>query len=52
MSLMTCVVTFEQVMMLNDRIQSLSRLQSVLSKAEDYLLKLPADTPYSQFAYR
>ncbi|KAF3322755.1 sucrose synthase 4 [Carex littledalei] len=38
------------VLMVNDRIQSTSRLQSVLSKAEDYLLKLPADTPYSQFA--
>jgi sucrose synthase len=39
-------------MMLNDRIQSLGRLQSVLTKAEDYLSKLPADTPYSQFAYK
>jgi len=38
------------VLMVNDRIQSISRLQSVLSKAEDYLLKLPADAPYSQFA--
>ncbi|PUZ41176.1 hypothetical protein GQ55_9G483200 [Panicum hallii var. hallii] len=40
------------VMMLNDRIQSLGRLQSVLTKAEDFLSKLPADTPYSQFAYK
>lgn len=39
------------VMMLNDRIQSLSRLQSALSKAEDYLTKLPPDTPYSEFEY-
>uniref|UniRef100_A0A0D3FIA2 Sucrose synthase n=1 Tax=Oryza barthii TaxID=65489 RepID=A0A0D3FIA2_9ORYZ len=40
------------VMMLNDRIQSLGRLQSVLTKAEEHLSKLPADTPYSQFAYK
>ncbi|KAG8063430.1 hypothetical protein GUJ93_ZPchr0003g17020 [Zizania palustris] len=40
------------LMMLNDRIQSLGRLQSVLTKAEEYLSKLPADTPYSQFAYK
>ncbi|TVU47109.1 hypothetical protein EJB05_06691 [Eragrostis curvula] len=38
------------VMMLNDRIQSLGRLQSVLTKAEEYLSKLPASTAYSQFA--
>lgn len=40
-----------QVMMLNDRIQSISRLQSALSKAEDHLSKLPADTPYSEFEF-
>ncbi|XP_072974748.1 sucrose synthase 4 [Typha angustifolia] len=39
------------VMMLNDRIQSLSRLQSVLVKAEEYLSKLPPEMPFSQFAY-
>ncbi|ONK61793.1 uncharacterized protein A4U43_C08F33640 [Asparagus officinalis] len=39
------------VMMLNDRIGSVSRLQSQLSKAEDYLLKLAPDTPFSEFAY-
>ncbi|XP_057963751.1 sucrose synthase 2 [Malania oleifera] len=39
------------VMMLNDRIQSISRLQSALAKAEDYLSKLPPDTPYSEFEY-
>uniref|UniRef100_A0A5B7BVT5 Sucrose synthase n=1 Tax=Davidia involucrata TaxID=16924 RepID=A0A5B7BVT5_DAVIN len=39
------------VMMLNDRIQSLSRLQSALAKAEDYLSKLPPDSPYSEFEY-
>ncbi|KAM0947640.1 putative sucrose synthase [Dioscorea sansibarensis] len=40
------------VMMLNDRIQSISRLQSALAKAEEYLSKLPADTPFSEFAYK
>nr|AMN16537.1 sucrose synthase [Albuca bracteata] len=40
------------VMMLNDRIRSVSRLQSTLSKAEDYLLKLPPETPFSEFAYK
>nr|AAK65960.1 sucrose synthase [Beta vulgaris] len=39
------------VMMLNDRIQTIQRLQSALSKAEDYLIKLPADTPYSEFEF-
>uniref|UniRef100_A0A453I4Q8 sucrose synthase n=1 Tax=Aegilops tauschii subsp. strangulata TaxID=200361 RepID=A0A453I4Q8_AEGTS len=38
------------VMMLNDRIQSVGRLQSVLTKAEEHLSKLPAETPYLQFA--
>lgn len=37
--------------MLNDRIPSISRLQSALSKAEDYLLKLTPQTPYSEFEY-
>uniref|UniRef100_A0A803M9F6 Sucrose synthase n=1 Tax=Chenopodium quinoa TaxID=63459 RepID=A0A803M9F6_CHEQI len=40
-----------QVMMLNDRIQTISRLQSALSKAEDHLTKLPPDTPYSEFEF-
>ncbi|KAJ8623252.1 hypothetical protein MRB53_031781 [Persea americana] len=39
------------VMMLNDRIGSLSRLQSALTKADEYLSRLPPDTPYSDFAY-
>ncbi|XP_057549204.1 sucrose synthase [Amaranthus tricolor] len=39
------------VMMLNDRIQSISRLQSALSKAEDHLSKLPPDTPCSEFEF-
>ncbi|KAF7154318.1 hypothetical protein RHSIM_Rhsim01G0287000 [Rhododendron simsii] len=36
-----------QAMMLNDRMYSIPRLQSALTKAEGYLSKLPADTPYS-----
>nr|DAD38132.1 TPA_asm: hypothetical protein HUJ06_008773 [Nelumbo nucifera] len=39
------------VMMLNDRIQSLSRLQTNLAKAEEYLSKLLPDAPYSDFEY-
>ncbi|PQQ01202.1 sucrose synthase 3 [Prunus yedoensis var. nudiflora] len=38
-------------LMLNDRIQSISKLQSVLGKAEEYLSKLPPETPYSEFEY-
>ncbi|KAJ7977602.1 Sucrose synthase [Quillaja saponaria] len=38
-------------LMLNDRIQSMSRLQSALAKAEDHLSKLAPDTPYSEFEY-
>ncbi|XP_068658391.1 sucrose synthase 4-like [Aristolochia californica] len=39
------------VMMLNDRIHSLSKLQSSLAKAEEHLSKLPPATPYSDFEY-
>ncbi|XP_073101092.1 sucrose synthase 1 isoform X3 [Elaeis guineensis] len=39
-------------MMLNDRVQSLSALQAALRKAEEYLLNIPADTPYSEFNHR
>lgn len=39
------------MMMLNDRIQRIPRLESALVKAEDYLSKLPLDTPYSEFEY-
>ncbi|KAH0449017.1 hypothetical protein IEQ34_022817 [Dendrobium chrysotoxum] len=39
------------MMMLNDRIQSLSRLQSTLSKAEEYLSKIDPQTPFSEFAH-
>ncbi|XP_075509655.1 sucrose synthase 2 [Primulina tabacum] len=38
-------------MMLNDRIQRISRLESALVKAEDYVSKLQPDTPYSEFEY-
>ncbi|CAI0388001.1 unnamed protein product, partial [Linum tenue] len=38
-------------LMLNDRIHSVSRLQSALAKAEDYISKLPPDTPYHEFEY-
>ncbi|KAG0489788.1 hypothetical protein HPP92_006651 [Vanilla planifolia] len=39
------------VMMLNDRIQSLSRLQSTLSKAEEYLSKINPETPFCEFTH-
>ncbi|WRX11376.1 Sucrose synthase - like 1 [Theobroma cacao] len=38
-------------LMLNDRIQSILRLQAALAKAEDHLSKLPPDAPYSEFEY-
>ncbi|XP_048442737.1 sucrose synthase 2 [Pyrus x bretschneideri] len=38
-------------LMLNDRIQSVSKLQSALAKAEDHLSKLQPETPYSEFEY-
>ncbi|XP_043719279.1 sucrose synthase-like [Telopea speciosissima] len=38
-----------KTMMLNDRIQNLNSLQSVLRKAEEYLSTLPPDTSYSEF---
>ncbi|XP_062021684.1 sucrose synthase 2 [Rosa rugosa] len=38
-------------LMLNDRIQSISKLQAALVKAEDNLSKLPSETPYSEFDY-
>lgn len=39
-------------MMVNDRIQSLGTLHAALRKAEEYLLSVPADTPYSEFNHR
>ncbi|XP_052183803.1 sucrose synthase [Diospyros lotus] len=41
-----------QSMMLNDRIQNLNALQFVLRKAEEFLLTLPLETPYSEFEYK
>ncbi|KAK9715611.1 hypothetical protein RND81_06G177000 [Saponaria officinalis] len=41
-----------KTMMLNDRIQNLDSLQSVLRKAEDFLTTLPTDTPYSEFEHK
>jgi sucrose synthase len=38
------------VMMLNNKIQTIAGLQSALRKAEEYLLLIPQDTPYSEFA--
>ncbi|CAK8572770.1 unnamed protein product [Lathyrus sativus] len=38
-------------LMLNDRLHSISKLQSSLAKAEDHLSRLPPDTPYSEFEY-
>lgn len=37
--------------MLNDRIQTISGLQFALARSEEYLSKLPSDTPYSDFEY-
>lgn len=37
--------------MLNDRIQSISRLQSQLRKAEEHISKLPEETPFPEFEY-
>uniref|UniRef100_A0A1D1ZFE8 Sucrose synthase n=1 Tax=Anthurium amnicola TaxID=1678845 RepID=A0A1D1ZFE8_9ARAE len=39
-------------MMLNDRIRSLGALRATLRKAEELLLSVPADTPYSEFDHR
>lgn len=39
------------VMMLNDRIQNISKLQSALTRAEEHLSKLPPNTPYSEFEF-
>nr|AHN50409.1 sucrose synthase 2 [Lilium davidii var. unicolor] len=39
------------VMMVNDRIRSMSQLKSALSKAEEFLSKCSPETPFSQFAY-
>ncbi|XAR51114.1 Sucrose synthase [Bertholletia excelsa] len=41
-----------KTMMLNDRIQNLNSLQHILRKAEDYLLTLRPETPYSEFEHK
>ncbi|KAI3973157.1 hypothetical protein MKX01_020892 [Papaver californicum] len=41
-----------KTMMLNDRIQNLNGLQSVLTKADDYLSALPPTTPYAEFDHK
>ncbi|KAJ6710528.1 hypothetical protein OIU74_011404 [Salix koriyanagi] len=40
-----------QALMLNDRIKSVSRLQSALLKAEEHISKLPPETLYTEFEY-
>nr|CAL25362.2 sucrose synthase [Cymodocea nodosa] len=37
-------------LMLNNKIQTISGLQSALRKAEEYLLSISQDTPYSEFS--
>lgn len=44
-------VILVQGLMLNDRIHSISKLQSSLAKAEEHLSKLARDTPYTEFEY-
>lgn len=39
-------------MMLNDRIQNLNALQSVLRNASEYLSTLDSSTPYSKFEHK
>lgn len=39
-------------MMLNDRVQNISTLQSVLRKADEYLSSLTPKTPYSEFEHK
>ncbi|XXG40669.1 hypothetical protein AAC387_Pa01g1331 [Persea americana] len=41
-----------KTMMVNDRIQNLNGLQSVMRKAAEYLSVLPPETPYSDFSHR
>lgn len=55
MSLFLCSVfvlmIMVQALMLNDRIQSITKLQSALAQVEDHLSKLAPDTSYSEFEY-
>ncbi|CAL5184654.1 unnamed protein product [Lathyrus oleraceus] len=41
-----------KTIMVNDRIQNLNSLQHVLRKAEDYLIKIAPETPYSEFEHK
>ncbi|CAI8589699.1 unnamed protein product [Vicia faba] len=41
-----------KTIMVNDRIQNLNSLQHVLRKAEDYLIKIAPETPYSDFEHK
>eukprot|EP00252_Welwitschia_mirabilis_P026179 TRINITY_DN845_c0_g3_i1.p1 TRINITY_DN845_c0_g3~~TRINITY_DN845_c0_g3_i1.p1 ORF type:complete len:820 (-),score=91.00 TRINITY_DN845_c0_g3_i1:267-2726(-) len=41
-----------QMLMLNDRIQSLTKLRSALVKAEEHLNKLPKEAPYKDFEHK
>ncbi|KAG4387949.1 hypothetical protein GLYMA_09G073600v4 [Glycine max] len=41
-----------KTMMLNDKVQSLDSLQHVLRKAEEYLISVAPETPYSEFENR
>ncbi|XP_078447961.1 sucrose synthase 3 [Wolffia australiana] len=40
------------VLMVNDRIQSVSRLQASLARAEEHLSKFEPEAPFYEFAYR
>ncbi len=43
---------FLQILMLNDRIGTLSKLGAALTKTEEYLSKLADSTPYSSFEHK
>ena len=41
-----------QTLMLNNRVQNVNGLQSMLRKAGEYLSTLPQETPYSEFEHK
>ena len=41
-----------QKLMLNERIQSLTKLRTALVKAEEHLKKLPEDMLYAEFEHK
>lgn len=51
MNIFSPLLSMLQALMLNDRIHNISKLQAALAKTEDYLSKIPRDTPYSEFEY-